>query len=154
MGKYTADFHDHLVVPARVHLTRGQEHAFRLSGRAVPAPVPVRLLIDTGSKRSSLIPQVITPLDPALQGFVRVETSLAAMETSLYWARLAFPGTTLAAIRELTAARLPLPPSLHAYHGLLGRDLLGRWEYFLYEGRRGRFTLRDAPRRWFGWLTG
>src|SRR5262249_2533965 len=137
---------------ARVLLTRGQEHARHLVGRAIPAPVSVHLLIDTGSRRSTLLPSVIAHLNPQEQDVVRLETSLAVAETRLYWVRLEFPGTALASVPELVVARAPLPPSLQAFHGVIGRDLLYRWESFLLQGRRGRLTNRDT--RWwlFGWL--
>lgn len=152
MGKYSTAVQDHLVVPARVLLTRGQEHALRILGREVPAFVPARLLLDTGSRRSSLLPSVIEDLSPALQSTVRIETSLASAETNLYWVRLEFPGTSLASVPELAVARLALPRSLSAFHGVIGRDLLSRWEYVLFEGRRGRLTIRDARRGWLSWL--
>ncbi len=152
MGKYTAFVQDHLIVPARVLQTRGQEQLCRLLGRPVPTSVPVRLVIDTGSKRTTLIPGVITHLNPAAQARVRVETSLATVETILFWVRLEFPGTSLAPVSDLAVARMPLPLSLGSFHGLIGRDLLRIWESFLFEGRRGRFTVRDTPGGLFGWL--
>jgi hypothetical protein len=153
MGKYIAAAHDHLVLPARAFLLRGQEQARRLLGRPIPAPVTVRLLIDTGSRRSTLLPSIVTHLELEVIGTVRVETGVAAVETELYWVRLEFPQTALAAIPELIIARMPLPPSLHAFHGLIGRDLLRRWESFVYQGRRGRFSIHDTPGWRFGWLS-
>lgn len=152
MGKYTATVTDHLTLPARVLLTRGQEQLLRLAGRPVPLFVAARLLIDTGSKRTTIVPGVMRHLQPNFARDARVETSLAAGETSLFWVRLEFPETSLGPIPELAVARLDLPPSLRAFHGVIGRDLLGRWEAFLYEGRRGRFTLRDTPPGLLGWL--
>ncbi len=77
---------------------------------------------------------------------------MGSAETGLYWVRLDFPGTALTSLSEIVVARLPLPPSLVGFHGVIGRDLLGRWESFFYEGRRGRFTIRDRPPFWFRWL--
>jgi hypothetical protein len=114
--------------------------------------VAVRLLIDTGSKRTTLIPGIIAHLNPVGQSEVRVETSLATGRTELFWIQLEFPGTSLATIPELAVARLQMPPSLATFHGLLGRDLLFRWYSFLLEGQRGRFTLRDEPGRLSRWL--
>jgi hypothetical protein len=74
------------------------------------------------------------------------------LETVLFWVRLEFPDSSLAAIPQIAVARLPMPPSLRDYHGVIGRDLLGRWESFNYEGRRRRFTIRDSPGGLFGWL--
>ena len=153
MGKYTAAAPDHLVLPARAHLTRGQEEARRLLGRPVPAPVPVRLLIDTGSRRSTLLPSVVTHLELEVVGTVRVETGVATVETNSHWVRLEFPQTALAAVPALVVARMPLPPSLHSFHGLIGRDLLRGWESLVYLGRRGQFSIRDTPGWGFGWLS-
>jgi hypothetical protein len=121
-------------------------------GRPVPEPVSVQLVIDSGSRRSSLIPGIVDHLNPTRFGEARVETSTASMAANLYWVRLEFPGTSLGPISEHVVARMPLPPSLHAFQGLIGRDLLHRWESFLYEGRRGRLTVRDTPHWLFGWL--
>jgi len=153
MGKYSTAVADHLVLPARVLLTSGQEELLRLAGRTAPAFSPVRLLIDTGSKRSTLSPTTIAHLNPIARGPTRVETSLASAETNLYWVRLEFPGTTLAAIPELAVARLALPPSLASFHGVIGRDLCLRWKYIFIEGQRGRLTIRDTAVGWLGWLT-
>lgn len=152
MGQFTTVVHDHLVLPARVALTEGQVHRDRLLGRAVPGPVTLRLIVDTGSKRTALVPGVIDHLTPARAGDARVETSAASVVSMLYWLRLEFPDTALAPIPSLKVARLPLPPSLQAYHGLIGRDLLHHWESVLFEGRRGRLTVRDTPGGLLGWL--
>jgi hypothetical protein len=152
MGRYRATVQDRLILPAQVLLTREREQVFRLLGRRIPTPVPVRLIIDTGSKRSSLVPAVLNNLTPLIYKTARVETSLASVETELYWVRLEFPGSSLAAVPELAVARLPMPPSLHDFQGVVGRDLLRIWESFLYEGRRGRLTIRDAPGGLFGWF--
>lgn len=62
--------------------------------------------------------------------------------------------TGLGAIPELLVARLGLPSSLPAFHGVIGRDVLRRREYFRYEGRRQRLIIRDKPHPLFVWLTG
>jgi hypothetical protein len=152
MGKFTSAVEGPLIVPAEACLTRGREQELRLLGRPVPAPARVQLVIDTGSKRSTLIPSVLAHLRPTLHGSARIDTTLASGRTSLYWVRLEFPGTALAAVEELAVARLGLPRSLQAFHGVIGRDLLNRWRYFLYEGRRGRFTIRDTGLSLLGWL--
>jgi hypothetical protein len=65
--------------------------------------------------------------------------------------RLDFPEAELASYEHLQVVRLAMPPELAQFHGLLGRDLLRSLESFLYEGRRGYYTLRDTPGP-FGWL--
>jgi hypothetical protein len=152
MGKFTAPVSDHLILPAQVAQPRGQAQSFQLMGRGVPAPVPVRLLLDTGSKRSTLVPGIMDHLQPFVASKARIETSLAAGETDLYWVRLEFPGTSLAAVPLLAVARLTMPPPLRLFQGVVGRDLLRQWESFHFEGRRGRFTLRDTPGGLLSWL--
>ena len=154
MAKYIAPVEVHLILPALVSLTAKPESLLQRAGRQVPAPVPVRLLIDTGSKRTTLVPGVISHLDPPAGRRVNVITPLAAGATWLYWVRLAFPGTGLAPFPHVQVARLEMPPGLSQFHGLLGRDLLRQWAEFLYAGQGGYYALRDAPglfgrlRRW------
>ena len=155
MGRYTATVQDHLVLPARARVTPGREQDLHSLARSVPAPVPIRLLIDTGSKRTTLIPGIFRHLQTMLGSPTRVVTSLGSATTRLAWVCLEFPEAGLAAFPEVLVARLPMPAALSQFHGLLGRDLLRRWESFEYEGRRGCYTVRDKPgpliwlRRWF-----
>jgi hypothetical protein len=93
----------------------------------------------------------IRHLDPPRGADVRLVTPLAVGIVTLFWVRLAFRGTALAPFEDVQVARLAMPPELAQFHGLLGRDLLRRLESFDYEGRRGRYTLRDTPGV-FGWL--
>jgi hypothetical protein len=145
MGSYRSTVQDRLVLPAQVLLPHETEQVFRLLGRQIPAATRMHLMIDTGSGRSSLVPSVLNHLTPQLYVRARVETSAGSVETELYWVRLEFPSSSMAAVPELAVARLPLPRSLQGFHGLIGRDLLSRWESFLYEGRRRRVTIRDTP---------
>ena len=155
MGKYTASVVDHLVVPVQVRLPPAHEEFLRRSGQPVPAPASLRLLIDTGSKRTTLIPGILGHLQPTPNSECRIVTALGALTTGLFWISLEFPDTRLAPFPEVLVARLPMPAALSQFHGLLGRDLLRRWESFEYEGRRGCYTVRDKPgpliwlRRWF-----
>jgi len=151
MGKYTADVEDHLVLPAVASLTRGSEYRLRRIGKPVPAPVPIRLLIDTGAKRSALIPGIVRHLDPPGGERVRVTTPLSTGTTQLFWVRLEFPETKLASLEPVHVASLTMPPELAQFHGLLGRDLLFRLHSLYLEGLRDRYTLRDRPGL-FDWL--
>jgi hypothetical protein len=154
MAIYRAHVQDRLILPAQVALTRDQEGWLGILGRPVPAPIPVQLLIDTGSTRCSLIPSVLARLNPEPSGIARLETGLGTARASLFRIRLEFPHTKLAAIPEFVVARVPLPSSLSAFHGVIGRDLLRRWESFCYQGRRGRLTIRDTRSPLFRWMTG
>lgn len=151
MGKYTARVEDHLVLPAQVRRPPGDERFLRFLGRRVPTPVPIRLLIDTGARRTTLIPGVVRHLDPSAGGETDVNAPLASGHTLLFWVCLEFPGTGLPTYPELLVARLPMPPGLAQFHGLLGRDLLARLHSFEYQGQRQQYCLRDTP-GWFDWL--
>ena len=151
MGKYSAPVEDHLILPAMVSLPAGSEHFLRRAGDPVPAPVPARLVIDTGSKRTTLIPGIIRHLNAEPGEDVRLVTPQATGIATLFWVRLVFPGIGPAPFEQVQVARLAMPPELAQFQGLLGRDLLRRLESFDYEGRRGRYTLRDRPGL-FGWL--
>ncbi len=151
MGKYIATVTDHLVLPALARLPEGEELVRERTGRSVTSPVPVRLLIDTGSKRTTLIPGILSHLDPQSDVAVRVTTSLATGMTRLFWVRFDFPQTGLAPFDPVRVADLTMPADLSQFYGVLGRDLLRRLESFDYEGRRSRYTPRDTPGL-LGWL--
>jgi hypothetical protein len=152
MAKYNTTVQDRLILPAFVALIPEQEQWLRILGRAVPEPIPVQLLIDTGSTRSSLIPSVLGRLNPEQSGVARLETSLATARAALFRIRLEFPHAKLAPIPELIVARVPLPSSLSAFHGVIGRDLLRQWESFRYQGLRGRLTIRDRANWLLRWI--
>src|SRR5438046_2343641 len=151
MGTYTASVDNHLILPAQVGITQGRARALRSLRQSVPVPIPIRLLIDTGSKRTTLIPGIIGHLQAGPSGAARVITSLGAVDTRLSWVSLEFPEAGLAPFPEVLVARLPMPAALGQFHGLLGRDLLRRFESFEYEGRRGYYTVRDRSGM-FTWL--
>jgi hypothetical protein len=152
MGRYRSSVYDRLILPARISLPQETEQLYRLLRRPVPTPTAISLLIDTGSKRSSIAPSILNRLMPVAARRIKVETTTGALDTELLWVRLEFPGTSLKPVPQLAVARLPMPPSLQEFHGVVGRDLLSTWDSFLYEGRRGRFTIRDVPPGLFGWL--
>ena len=151
MGKYVAVVRDRLVLPARVSLTHGREQSLRSLGQRPSNPISIRLVIDTGSGRSTLLPSVLAQLSPVRSRTITMATALGTIAADMYWVRLEFPDASLTPIAELAVARAPLPLSVQDCHGVLGRDVLRRWESFLYEGRRGRITIRDTRAGWFGW---
>jgi hypothetical protein len=151
MGHYVAPVVDHLLLPAQVRLTPGRERSLRASGQAVPAPVAIRLLIDTGAKRTTLIPGIVDHLSPTSGAGADLVTPVGSVHTDLFWVCLEFPEAGLAPFPEVLVARHPMPPILSQFHGLLGRDLLARLHSFEYQGRRAQYTLRDTP-GWFDWL--
>jgi hypothetical protein len=152
MAQYTSLVRGPLIIPGRVLLTLGQQQVLKQLDRPIPASVSVNFLIDTGSGRSTVIPLVIAQLNPLSRGVARVATSLAVAETDLFWVRLEFPEAGLEPVPELAVARLALPTTLGPIHGVIGRDLLSRWEHLLYQGRRARLTIRDKPLLFWRWF--
>ena len=144
MGKYSAHVEDHLILPALVQLHAGDELSRRRAEEQLPVAVPIRLLIDTGSKRTTLIP-----------GIIGHQTRRAVMQsgwlhpcagtTRLFWVRLDFPEAGLASFELVQVARLAMPPDLAQFHGLLGRDLLRLLDEFNYQGRRGATPCATRP---------
>ncbi len=57
-------------------------------------------------------------------------TGIGSTPTLLHWVRLEFPDTDPLSIPLLAVARLSLPPNMAGFHGVLGRDVLSRWESF------------------------
>jgi len=151
MATFQAPVEDHLILSARISLTRGGEHIRRLREGSVPAAVPVRLLIDTGAKRTTLSPGIIRHLDPTAGHDVNLITTSESITSTLYWVRLDFPNTRLMGFDHLQVARMEMPPALRHFDGLLGRDVLRIWDEFRYQGRRGRYLIHDTPGL-FGWL--
>ena len=145
MGKFTASVADQLLLLARVRLPLVQERYLGTLGRSVPAPVPIRLIIDTGAKRTTLIPGIFDHLQPPSGARARLVTPQGLARIDLRWVCLEFPETGLASFSEVLVARHPMPPSLAQFHGLFGRDLLSQMHSFEYQGRRKRYILRDAP---------
>ncbi len=154
MGKYIAQVEDHLILPALVRLPVGDEQSRRRAGTQVPVPVPIRLLIDTGSKRTTLIPGIFRHLDPRGGNPVRVAAPLRVGTTQLFWVRLDFPEAGLTPFELVQVARLAMPPDLAQFHGLLGRDLLRRLDEFNYQGRRGATPCATRPVGWAGCAAG
>lgn len=137
MGTFATQVDDHWIMPADVSQVLGQQHEFRVLGRPVPQPVPVQLIVDSGSKRTSLVPEVIRQLQPVVAGRVRVETSLAVGESQLFWIRFEFPTSSLKPIAQVAVARLALPRTLAGFDGIIGRDVLRQWDWVLFRGGAG-----------------
>ena len=84
MGKYRAAVYDKMILPAMSRLPAEDDAVFRALGREVAAPIAVMLIIDTGSKRTSLVPSVLDCLAPTAAGRVNIETTVASAQTELF----------------------------------------------------------------------
>jgi hypothetical protein len=151
MGTYLAPVADHLILPARVRLVEGDENDRRLTGASIPAPISLRMLIDTGASRTTLIPGILRHLNTAPGGGATLHTPSGSRSVSLYWVHLDFPEAGLIPFPHLRVASVEMPPDLAHFHGLIGRDVLRSWDEFRYQGRRGRYIIHDAPGL-LGWL--
>jgi hypothetical protein len=151
MGTFHALVEDHLILPARVCLVDGDVRSRRRTGAAVPTPVPLQMLIDTGASRTTLIPGIIRHFAPQEGPDVHLNTPSGRRDATLYWVRLDFPEAGLASFEHVQVASVEMPAALAQFHGLIGRDLLRIWDEFRYQGRRGRYLIRDTPGL-FGWL--
>lgn len=66
---------DCLAVEVSVGLSRPHVQALRAAGRAVPQPLPLRALIDTGTKLTSVVDASVAPLGLLPVGHMMVNTA-------------------------------------------------------------------------------
>jgi hypothetical protein len=147
MGILRNRVHDELVVQALVSPIMEES----LRGQDTPQRLFVHLIVDTGSKHSSLTPAVLGRLGCPPGRPVRVQTHVGEGVTNYYAVRLEFPFSTLTPLPEVRVVALEMPIVFANYYaGVVGRDALRRWAT-LYNGPRRRLTVRDRPSLW-GWL--
>ena len=111
MGKYSAPVQDHLVLPAVVRLPEGEEYSRRQAGRDIPHPIAVRLVIDTGSRRTTLIPGIVRNLEVPGGPDVRVVTPTVALATTFIGCGLTFPTPVLPPSNASRSLVSPCRPS-------------------------------------------
>jgi hypothetical protein len=111
-------------------------------GAAVPSPITVRALIDTGSDLSVVHPQVVRQLGAQATGSVRIRRPgagggfhLAVMFDIEFSIGGGGPNAQWISMRAVGVA-----PSTPAVLALIGRDLLVHCTLF-YNGPRGELTL-------------
>jgi hypothetical protein len=149
MGSYRGHVPDLLLVPASVSRP-SPDPVVEKKGNPDAADVLVSLMLDTGAKYCSVTPEIIQQLGLPFLRPARVSTHIGQGAANLYVASLAFPASSLAALPTVIVAGLAMPPHLAGCHGVIGRDVLRRWETF-YSGPRERLTVRDHRSVW-GWL--
>lgn len=142
---------DEITVPAVVCLTLEELAVNRRYGLLLHPTIPVRLVVDNGSRYCSLTPAVLQQLKPRSEGQFLLQGPLAEQSVEHFSVRLEFPTAGLQPVDNLKVVSLPMPPKFGgAYQGIIGRDLLRHW-YFYHAGPRRRFTIRDRPSLWT-WL--
>jgi predicted aspartyl protease len=109
-------------------------------GRTLPEPQEVTGLIDTGARRTVIVPAVAQRC-----GLIQVSTTSlfvvggGEVVAPVYSSRLEFPdGLATWEAMEVAEADLHRPDA----ECLIGRDILRRWE-FLYDGPSGRLEITE-----------
>jgi hypothetical protein len=136
------------LVDALIGLAAADVQALWTAGRAVPVPISVRALIDSGAEVTCVDPSVVAPLTAAgLQPGRYILTNMPAAGGLM--AALEYT-VSLELIHPSRAARANLHLRSHAamelalrhlgYQVLVGRDVLGRC-LLVYDGPGKRFTL-------------
>lgn len=136
-----------LVCSAFLGVSEPYRHALTLAGTPVPAPVPVRAMIDTGASCTCVDPTIIAPLNlTARNADVPVNTGSSGDTPHLadeYDTSLIIPPVSPQDVAFRRAAipvvEMPLTESV-GVDALIGRDILGDC-LLVYDGRNGLFSL-------------
>ncbi|MGA7922400.1 MAG: aspartyl protease family protein [Thermoplasmata archaeon] len=124
------------VLRVRVGLPQSVSGRASSEDRHGSEPIEVDALVDTGSGRSVIHPEVARRLDLTPVGSVEIDTpSSTDVPAFEHWVRFWFDPTTSVEVKVLEA-QLPVA----RLRALLGRDVLAQGR-FLYEGKLGAFTL-------------
>lgn len=146
MGLVTGDItHQGAVVGVLVGVSRNWETALRRVGHAVPHPVPVRALIDTGSNVTGLMRSILASLEIKPFSTIRISTPSTPPDCphpcDLY-------DSSLSLVEGIKPATIPsvhviAPEDFHHEEGvqaLIGRDVLNLCN-FQYLGPEKKFML-------------
>jgi hypothetical protein len=134
------------VVDLLVAVTALQVHGLRRALKAIPQPVQIEAVIDTGSPLTCIDFQAIQSLGPVASGTVPVLTGstgpvpITCEQCDLHLTIVhptGSPGLNLV-IPSFLVTNMPLLAT--GVPALIGRDLLRRCDY-CYRGRAGLFTL-------------
>ena len=130
------------LVDVAVGVSRPREAALRAIGQAIPAPIQIRALLDTGASCTCMDPIILRNLGLTPTGVGAVytpSTGLQPHQANQYDVSL----TLLHPALNFSFFSIPVLESQLAIQGiqaLIGRDLL-RSCLFVYDGQAGIFTL-------------
>src|SRR5947207_4591397 len=109
MGLYrsvVSDPLEALSLPVQVALPEADAKARRLYGHPVPAPVAVHLILDTGSRLSSLTPEILGQVQAPTCGRTRVQGSVGEGPATLDKVRMEFLRSSLAPLPAMVVVGL------------------------------------------------
>jgi hypothetical protein len=132
------------VLPAFVAASQARAAALKAADQSVPAPFPIRALVDTGASCTCVDPSVLEALSLTPTGSVSVNTpSTGATPHTAYQYDVALiipsPNGTPLVFQTVPVVSSELLDA-QGYHALVGRDILDRC-LFVYNGSLGLFTL-------------
>ena len=135
------------VVDALVAVSSARLAALRIANEAVPAPVAIRALIDTGASNTCIEPSVLQSLHLSPTGQISVTTPTTGgtpMQCDQYDVGILIPsGSSASPFMDGTVMVMAAQPSsLHqqGIQGLIGRAILSKC-LLQYNGDMGFFTL-------------
>ncbi len=134
---------DGLIVQAVFGLNGPQTTSLVQAGQAIPSPIQVRALLDSGSDVSAIAPRVVQQLGVISLISGSSVTASGKLAVNLYRVSLTIAGTggragPVLAISDLLVSELATPlPNLEA---LIGLDVL-RECLLIFDGPAQRFTL-------------
>ncbi|MFH1865756.1 MAG: retropepsin-like aspartic protease [Candidatus Eisenbacteria bacterium] len=124
------------LVDIRVAVGSPVEEALKKANTAIPAPVPAKGLIDTGTTGSVIQPSVVSQLGLQPIGIVNICTpSSANVACKQYIVRLIFPNNVFAEVPAIEA-----PMQGQQIECLIGRDVLSH-AVLVYNGYMNQFTM-------------
>jgi len=133
------------VLPAFVAVSQARAAALKTAGQAVPRPVSIQALIDTGASCTCIDPSVLSGLSLTPTGSVTVNTpstGITPHQADQFDVALIIPAPSGAV--PLVFQTIPVVSSellaAQGFHALIGRDILDRC-LFAYNGDLKLFTL-------------
>lgn len=134
---------DGLAVEVLIGLSRANAQARRTAGQAVPQPVPLRALIDTGADMTSIADAAVAPLELLPVGPLMVNTANGQVIVNRYAVSLTILAPGGNAARNLVRQNQPVLGMANApinFDAIIGMDLLSKC-LLVVDGLADQFTL-------------
>lgn len=125
------------VCQVRIGVSQPTADLLKQKSQAIPAPVEITALIDTGASGTAIKPEVIRQLQLTPRGVTNICTpSSSAHPCNVYDVSLVFPNGV--GVPVITVIEVPLEGQV--IQGLIGRDVLAHG-IFIYSGYTNTFSL-------------